>query len=58
MTKKCANNKEHTEMPNGYVNWHTWMGEMRKTHNQTRCPDCKLWVIWKMKNGKALEADQ
>lgn len=42
----CPNEPEHTEAPTGYVEWHDWAEEMSKTHKQTQCPTCQLWVVW------------
>jgi hypothetical protein len=46
---KCPNIESHTKSPRGYLEGHKWARDMSKTHNQTRCPDCNLWVIWKPK---------
>lgn len=46
-TSKC----EHTPCPSGFLEWHDWAGEMKKTHKQTACPNCGLWSVWVKKNG-------
>lgn len=42
----CRNVANHTSSPDGYINRDEWAVEMGKTHRQTRCPDCGLFVIW------------
>lgn len=36
----------HTPCPDGYLDWHLWAEEMRRTHVQARCPGCGLWALW------------
>ena len=43
--EECPNRAEHTEGPTGYVQWHAWAERMAKTHVQSKCPGCGLWVI-------------
>lgn len=33
--------------PTGYIAWFEWAERKAKTHKQTRCPDCGLFVVWK-----------
>ena len=42
----CPQTNRHTPAPAGYVAWHSWAETMAKTHRQTRCPICRLFVIW------------
>lgn len=42
----CANAKEHTPQPEGYMAWHRWAEKMYKTYRQSRCPVCSKWNIW------------
>lgn len=41
-TGKCI----HDDGPRGYIAWHEWAAEKRKTHRQKRCPVCGLYKIW------------
>lgn len=43
----CPNAAQHTLGPVGYVAWQEWATEMALTHDQSACPDCKLYVIWR-----------
>ena len=38
--------KHAPNQPTGYVQWHKWAEKMTKTHEQIRCPDCGLFMIW------------
>lgn len=51
---ECPDVKKHTKFPVGlgYLDWHVWAEKKEKTHVQTQCPTCKLWVIWKKKEAK------
>ena len=46
---ECPNSQNHTPCPAGYLAWRDWAKTMTRTHRQTRCPVCTLWVIWKQK---------
>jgi hypothetical protein len=46
MKPECANAANHTPMPDGYLERHEWARQMLRTHKQTRCPQCSLWVVW------------
>jgi hypothetical protein len=43
----CPNVRNHTKRPDGYVAFMEWAEKKEKTHEQERCPDCGLWVIWR-----------
>ena len=45
MTKPC----KHTEGPTGYIARHEWLERMAKRYNQTQCPKCGQWAIWKVR---------
>ena len=45
----CINKANHTPCPSGYLEWDKWSDKMSETHNQKRCPECGLWVIWEPK---------
>ena len=45
----CPNVKAHTKSPDGYLAWHEWAEKKAKTHEQTQCPTCGFWSIWKRK---------
>jgi hypothetical protein len=44
----CPNAKNHHQpgIPDGYLDRQDWFEKMAKTHVQTFCPSCRLWVIW------------
>lgn len=42
----CPHFEDHTPCPEGYIQWHAWAEEMAKTHRQSKCPGCGLYVIW------------
>ena len=46
---KCRNCDNHTLGPAGYIAWHEWAEKRSKTHDQLKCPDCGLYVIWRRK---------
>jgi hypothetical protein len=37
----------HTYGPSTAAAWREWAAEMARTHDNERCPDCGLWVIWR-----------
>jgi hypothetical protein len=37
---------KHTPCPTGYVAWHEWALKKMTTHRTTRCPSCRLWLVW------------
>ncbi len=43
--KTCPERWRHTPQPDGYLQWHEWAEQMKKTHVQERCPCCGLWAI-------------
>jgi hypothetical protein len=45
----CPNKDNHNMGPDGYIAWDNWAERMSKTHNQKRCPVCRLYVIWEAK---------
>jgi len=46
---KMTTCKDHTESPDGYIQWHEWAKEKGKTHNQKKCGECGLYKIWVLK---------
>lgn len=42
----CQNAANHTPVPFGYIARAEWAERMAKTHRQTKCPGCGLWMIW------------
>lgn len=43
----CPNENEHTDCPDGYIQWHNWAEEMQKKgYRQIRCKGCGLLKIW------------
>lgn len=50
--RPCAEVDQHTPAPEGYIEWHAWARRMSRTHKQVRCPGCKLFTIWKLKEPK------
>ena len=46
---KCPNRANHTEGPDGYIVWNEWVEAIAKTHKQSMCPWCELFVIWTRK---------
>jgi hypothetical protein len=44
--ERCPNYSEHTDCPDGYLQWHAWADEMQKTHRARCCPGCGLFAIW------------
>lgn len=53
--RPCVNEAAHTPSPTGYIAWTEWAEEMRKTHEQTRCEGCGLWLVWKEKTVEKAE---
>lgn len=46
----CPELKHHVKgEPEGYLQWHAWAEKKIKTHKQSRCPGCGLYVIWTSK---------
>lgn len=45
-TDEC---EPHTPKPVGVLDFGDWAEEMFKTHEQTRCPGCGLFLIWRPK---------
>jgi len=45
----CPKRAKHTPCPSDYVAWHEWAEKKAATHEQTRCPTCGRWAIWKPK---------
>lgn len=46
----CPNRANHTpDVPQGYMQFYEWADNMRKTHTQTQCWGCGLWLIWEPK---------
>jgi hypothetical protein len=44
----CPDRDKHYEpgIPSGYGARYVWAHQLMKTHKQTQCPTCKLYVIW------------
>jgi len=51
-TSDCVNNAQHTPAPRGYVAWHSWVEQVRRTHRATRCRGCGLWAVYVLKGAK------
>jgi hypothetical protein len=50
----CPNIAGHTKgIPAGYGERAEWAMRMGRTHRQTRCPGCDLYVIWVPKKKRA-----
>jgi len=49
--KPTCHHEPDPEEPAGYLAWMDWAENKSKTHTQTQCPECKLWVIWTKKTG-------
>lgn len=45
----CPNAARHEPWPTGYIAASDYADEMMKTHEQSQCLDCGLWVIWTAK---------
>ncbi len=43
----CPNASAHNDdKPSDYTQEEQWARRKLRTHEQTQCPDCGLWVIW------------
>lgn len=40
---------EHEPMPEGYLARMEWLERLSKTHRQTKCQVCGLWMVWEPK---------
>ena len=49
MDRPCPNFEDHTQQPEGYIQWHAWAEKMAKTHKQRKCPGCGKYAIWEPK---------
>jgi hypothetical protein len=50
----CPNKAAHvTGEPEGYLSWFEWAELKAKTHRQTKCPGCGLWIVWVPKKKRA-----
>lgn len=49
----CPHAEDHTPAPEGYIQWHAWAQDMRKTHRQRRCAGCGLFRVWEPKQAPA-----
>lgn len=47
---ECPAAKRHTKCPEGYLAWHEWAEKKSRAHEQTRCPTCGFYAIWKRKS--------
>ncbi len=47
----CPNNLNHEPTPRGYGDQIEWWEQKRKTHAQSKCPECHRWAIWTPKGG-------
>jgi NAD-dependent dihydropyrimidine dehydrogenase PreA subunit len=46
----CPNHRAHArDEPRSYLAWHEWAEKKAKTHDQSECSGCGLFVIWKRK---------
>lgn len=44
---RCPNWLNHTQEPEGYLDWHAWAEDMnKKGFVQIKCHDCGLFKIW------------
>lgn len=48
----CALKAQHTPRPDGYLNFCDWAEAMAKTHRQTKCPGCGLFIVWVPRRGR------
>lgn len=45
--ENCPRRDLHTPgSPISYGGRQLWAEEMNRTHRQTRCPECRLYVVW------------
>lgn len=42
----CPNADQHTPHPRRQFAHEAWAQQMLRTHEQQRCPGCRLWAIW------------
>ncbi len=42
----CPHFEDHTQSPEGYIQWHAWAETMSKTHEQIKCACCGFYAIW------------
>lgn len=43
----CPNQMEHTEQPEGYLDWMSWADRHHKDGwRQKKCPGCGFYAIW------------
>lgn len=49
---ECDNWENHSQQPEGYLQWHSWAKEKSKTHKQIKCKECGLYEIWVLKELK------
>jgi hypothetical protein len=47
--EECLYLGNHTRSPSNPAAYQLWARDMRISHDQTLCPGCCLWVIWKPK---------
>lgn len=47
--EECPNRIKHTPMPDTIAGKVERQRELQKTHNQTKCPTCGNFVIWRPK---------
>ena len=45
----CPNSANHVLGPATYVHWHDWAQRKSRTHTQSQCLSCGLWLIWTRK---------
>lgn len=43
---KCPNQEHHKTGPVNIVDWHVWAEEMERTHTQSICSGCDLYLMW------------
>jgi hypothetical protein len=53
LSDDCPDADTHTPTPPGYLDGFDWADRMLKTHDQTKCPTCGFWVIWKPKKARS-----
>lgn len=41
----CPERESHADAPWGYLQWHAWAEEMKKTHRQKRCEGCGRFLV-------------
>lgn len=50
--KHCPNRMNHTECPEGYMQWYSWAAKKSRTHKQVLCSGCGRFSIWVEKKNK------